>query len=232
MKLLGDKILVRITKDNRESIYSKEIVMDNGTKSKLFLTISAEQMDERHNSLFVQTGVVEMVSDEVKGVEVGDIAILDYSLCNSMDNFFKSDENGDLYWLNATTSYHKQTEIAYQTRRSHRDQIIHKRGEIDMISMLLGIIRKDVLIARRPYVFLEHLPTTLIITTLMGIEYGQKQKTLTRKVLAVDEETTKRFSIKNGDMVIVNDPDIFMITYDRKKIDCINDEDCLGVKLS
>lgn len=228
MQMFGDKILVRITSESREGVFSKKIVRNDGTTTKLFINVDADAVDERKSSLFVQTGVVEAVSDQVKGVQVGDIALLDYTLCNSEINFFKKDNDGELYWLNATTTYHKETMVANQTRRSRRDQIIHKFGEIDEISMLLGIVRGDEIIARRPYVFLEHLPTTIIKTTFSGIQYNEQQKIIQRKVLGVDEQTTKFFSIQKGDTVLVKDADVFMVSYEGKKIDCINDGDCLG----
>lgn len=231
MKLLGDKIIVRITKENRESIFSKEITRNDGTKTKLFINVAAQsEVDERYNSLFVQTGVVEMVGEKVSGVIPGDIALLDYQLCNSERNLFNKDENGEQYWLNATTTFHKKTEIAYQNRRSRRDQIVHKVGDIDEMSMLLGVVREDKVIARRPYVFLENLPVKLIKETKMGIQYTETQKILTRRVLGVDSETTKRFSIKEGDNILVDDSDIFLVKYGSNKVDCVNEEDCIGVK--
>lgn len=231
MKLLGDKILVRITKENRESIFSKEITRDDGTKVKLFINTPAQDdMDERKSRLFVQTGIVEAISDEVKGVKVGDIALLDYQLCNSVANFFSKDDNGEVFWLNATTTYHESDFVAYQTRRSKRDQIVHSRGDINELSMLLGIIRGDKLIAREPYCFFIHLPITRIITSETGIEYQEKDTILRRKVLAISEESSKKFNINIDDNVLVDDRDIFMVEYDGKKIDCIQAEDILATE--
>lgn len=229
MKLLGNRILVRITKENRESIYSKEIIRNDGTKTKLFINVAAQDdKDARGSSLFVQTGIVEMVSDEVKDVQVGDIALLDYQLCNSVINFFSKDEKGELYWLNATTTYYDHTEVAYQTRRSRRDQIVFSKGEIDELSMLLGVIRNDELIARAPYVFLLHLPVMRILTTDSGIVFQEKDKIVTREVLAISDDSTKKYGIEKGDNVLAADADIFMVEYDGKKIDCIHDSDVMA----
>lgn len=233
MKLLGDKILVRITKENRESIFSKEIVRNDGTKTKLFINVAAtDEADERHARLFVQTGIVEAVSDQVKGVQVGDIALLDYQLCNSRSNKFYQDENGDVFWLNATTTYHDQELVAYQTRRSKRDQIVHSRGDVDELSMLLGVMRGDELIARQPYVFLENLPVTKILTTNSGIVFQETDTILTRKIIAVSKETTAMYNIKAGDTVLVDDHDIFAVEIkkDALKIDCVNDADILATE--
>lgn len=232
MKLLGDKIIVRITKEGRESIFSKEITRKDGKKIKLFINVPAlDDMDERKSRLFIQTGIVEQVSDKVKGIQVGDIALLDYQLCNSERNFVSKDDDGELYWLTATTTYHKDTLIANQTRRTKRDQIVHTKGDVNDLSMLLGIIRNENIIARRPYVFLENIPPTLVKTTGMGLVYQETQKVFSRNILAVDPETTKIFFINEGDSVMVNDADIFLIEFDGKRIDCIQDEDVLTKEL-
>lgn len=226
MKLLGDKILVRITKENRESIFSKEIKREDGTTFKLFINVPAlDAIDERRSSLFVQTAMVEAVALGVEGVQVGDTAIVDYRLCNMDENLFQEDENGEVYWLNATSTYHRETAVAYANQRSPRDQIIHMKGELDEMSMLLGVIRGDKMIARMPFVFLENEPTVIKMHTLSGIEYNQKQTILKRKVLAIDDVSAVKYKTRVGDEIYVYDRDVFMIELDGKKIDCVNDED-------
>lgn len=227
MRLLADKVFLRITNDNRESIYSKEITRNDGSKTRLFINVSADPMDERHNSLFVSTAIVEAVADSVKHIKVGDTALIDYTLCNDPSKLVYKDEKGEVYWTNANTTYHKEALIANQTQRSRRDQIVYSAGDIENISSIIGIIRDGILTANDPYVFLEHHSTVKSIITLGGIYMDKKETIFDRRVLAISENSAERTGISTGDIVKVNDPDIFLVKYDKYKVDCINDTDCL-----
>lgn len=229
-KVLFDKVIVRITKEMRETIYTKEIVRNDGTKVKLWKTVPAkDEIDERISALFVQTAIVEAAGKEIDWIKVGDIAIVDYNLCNSKDKFFMKDNEDTLFWFNANTTYHKQDEIVYQNRKTKRDQIVNSKGDYDSLSLLLGVIRDNELIANSPYVFLEHESTVVSKVSNTGILYQEKQKMLSRKVLAISKDSEMRYGIKKGDEVLVDDFDIFTVKLtDDHIIDCVNDRDIVA----
>lgn len=232
MKVIGQKIFVRITKENRENIFSKEIVRHDGSKTKLFLTVDAKDEEDRKSELFIQTGIVEAVGDTVEGINVGDTAILDYQVCNLKSQLVKEDEDGQVFWINPTTTYYDHTQVIYKNR-SHemsRDTIVYNKGDYDDISMLLGIIRNEELIPLSPYVFLTHETPIVMVVTKSGILSEERHRLLYRNIIAVSEESTDNFTVKNGDTVLVDDADIFSVKVDGKKVDCLFDRDIMAIK--
>lgn len=232
MKLLGDKIIVSFTNESIESIYQgKEITRDDGSKVRLFIATPAGDDDDRKASLTVNTAFVTHVSEEVKGVQVGDLAIVNYNLFNSKNNLIE-DRGGDgiSYWINATTTFHDSTHTAYANRKSKRDQIVYENGDIDEESFLLGIVRGQKLIARSPIVFIDHTSNEQEKVTGSGLIYTEKLHTFTRRVLAISDEASAKKRIVEGDQILVADFDIFEIKMDYygKSIDAIFEKDIIG----
>lgn len=238
MQVIGDKVLIRFTNEAKESIFSKWIQRDDGSKVQLFINVDADSGDERKMGLFVQTGIIEDFGKgyyckytgdfmPVKNLQKGDIAIVDYMLCNDESRIFYKDESGDVFWTNAITTYHEKEEIVYANRRTPRDTIIAKKGDIDVLSALYGVIRGDELIARPPFIFLNHEPNVIQKVTAMHIVYKEEEKVFTRKVLSCSPESTKKYVIENGDEILVRDEDIFSIKLENRKIDCVMDMDVL-----
>jgi co-chaperonin GroES (HSP10) len=231
MQLLGDKVLIRFTKENRESIFSKWVTQNDGTKIQLFLSVDVDAADERKSGLFVQTGIVEAVARSVRNILVGDTAIVDYMLCNDESKFVWEEDNGDkIYWTNAQTTFHRFDEIVYANRRTKHDTIVAKKGDIDELSSVYGIIRADQLIARQPFVFLQHEDNVIKKTTAMKIVYEEREESFERNVLASSEESERRYGLRVGDRVLVNDRDIFALKLDGQKVDCIMDMDIIGCR--
>lgn len=231
MKPLHDRIFVRITKESRENIYSKEIIRHDGTKVRLWKAMQAtDDIDERQSFLNVQTGIVEAVSDKISWIKKGDMALLNYDVCNSPGRFLRKDGEDSIYFVEANTTYHDDDEVAYQNRRTRRDQIVHVKGDLCELSPLLGILRGDELIANDPYVFFDQISNIVTKVSAAKIMYTEKQKILTRKVIAIGEKSTEKYGIKKGDTVMLDDFDSFSVKLDDDHgIDCINDEDVLAI---
>lgn len=253
MQLIGDKVLIRFTKENKESIFSKWITKEDGTKVKLFLNVDAGYDDERKSKLFVQTGIVEAVGKgryhnqtgeflPIGDIQVGDIAIVDYNLCNDLSKLFYREENGDdVFWCNAITIFHKKDEVMYASRRlvtdkrskqygksaNPRDMMLVKVGDIEELSSIYGIIRDDELIARKPFVFYYHQNNVINKETKMHIVYTETQTTLTRKILACDDRSSNEFGIKKDDSILIKEEDIFDIKLKDSYIQCSNDFDII-----
>lgn len=231
MNLINDKILIRVTSESREGVMQKVVTTDSGEKVSIWKEIQAtDDMDERASFLMVQTGVVEEVSSEVGWIKKGDIALINYDVCNSKERLVYSDDEGDVYWIAANTTYHKEDEIAYQNQRSQRDQIVHSAGDYDELSPLLGIIQDNSLIANCPFVFLTHESNTSLIVSKSGIIHEKTSKMLDRKVLAISKESSVKYGINANDVITVDDYDIFGVKLDEGYlIDCINDVDVLSL---
>mgnify|MGYP006935482845 CR=1 FL=1 len=231
MKLIKDKILIRISSELRESIYSKEILDSKGNKVKLFKNVKEDDyLDERASFLNVQTGIVEEVSDSTCNAKKGDIALINYDICNSPQRFYKADGDDNIYFLEANTTYHETDNIAYRTQRSKRDEIVWSAGDIDELSGLLGVISENKLMANPPFVFLKHQSNIQTMISPSGMMYDESKKIIEREVLAISEESSLKYGIKVGDIVTIDDYDLFSVRLDdQTAIDCINDQDILCV---
>lgn len=227
MKPMQGKIFVRISHKQREDIFKHTFMGANGKETFLFLPDIGESTLKKR-VFYVQTGVVESVGVGCNNITIGDIAILDYTVADDKTRFIYSDDEGDVYWVNAHTTYHDTTMVAFANRKSPKDQIVYTSGDIDELSPLLGLVRNGELIPIQPYVFLEHKDNVFQKSTLVGITYEETQQVFVRKVLCAPQESLVTPKVKNGDNVLVRDFDIFMVTLDGRKLDCIVDTDILA----
>lgn len=238
MKVLGNRVFVRITKENRDSIFGKEITREDGSKVRLFLTVDAKEDEDRKAQLFVQTGIIEGVGTgayhnedgsfiPVGDVQVGDTAIINYTVCNSNDQIISKDDNGELYHVLATTTYHTKTKVIEADRKNKRDQIAYMKGDYEELSPLLGVLRGDKLIARAPYVFLEHQSNVIKVISKQGLHYQEKHKILKRRILSISKESSEKFYIDESDVIICDDFDLFSVKIGDRTIDCIQDRDVM-----
>lgn len=227
MKLIKDKVFVRITKGSRDSIFSKEITRDDGTKVRLWTNVEAMANDDRRATLFVQTGIVEAVASNIADIMIGDIAIIDYKLSNLDDHIVYKDGADVVYWLEAKTTYHEDDLIAYASRKSPRDQIAYLKGDYDEQSMLLGVIRDEKIYPRDPYVFLEHESNVISKISSAGILFSETQSHYQRKVLASPPESQEKYGIFPGKTILVHDYDVFMVNFEGRQLECICDADAM-----
>ncbi len=237
LKMLGDRILVRISEKSIQDIYSKEIVRNDGTRTKLFLTVPASDKDDRQSQLFVRTGTVINKGPAASSIVMGDVVILSYDAFNDERKFVGMDGDDKIIWVHANTAYHKDNLVAHADRQemngrriNRKDQRVWDRGDIDEISQVIGIIRGDKLIANDPYIFLNHEAIDTQRKTESGIlHHADKQKMiLERAVLAVPGSGVW-YGIAEGDNVMVNESDMFDIVLQDRKITCVNDTDVLYV---
>jgi hypothetical protein len=228
MQLIGNKIFIRVTKESREGIYSKEIVRDNGEKVRLFINVPAkDDLDERKATLFVQTAIVEQVSPSIHHVKVGDTVIIDYTVCNDTAKFVSMEGEDEIYCIPATTTYHEERLVAYQNRKSRRDQIVYEKGDYDEISPLLGIIRGSEFISNDPYVFLEHESNVIHMVSAAGLLYTETKRVVKRNVLSVGDRSKSEYGLEVGVPITVADCDIFDVTIGGLTIQAVHDRDIL-----
>ena len=228
-----DNIMLKINKKDTDSLYSKWITRNDGSKVQLFIQPELHRDSDNRAKIFVSFGEVVQVGENVKGVEVGDIGILDYTVDNELDNIlFYDEEKNKHIVIEATTTFHDCDEWAYGSRLNVRDVKVSAKGDMNVVSPLLALIRNGKLIAREPYVFINHEKNIVDKQTDSGIFYTDTQFVMKRNVLAVSEKSTQKFGMYEGQSVIVEDFDIFDIKLpDASFIQCIIDKDILmGVK--
>lgn len=224
-----DCVMVKISAEDREKLYTKWIVRNDGSKVQLFIQSELDKNSIQRSKLFVNIAEVVQIGSDVTGIEIGDIAILDYTIDNDVDNvlYFDDDKNKFIV-IAGTTILHQYDEWAYATRQSPRDVKVSAKGDIQTVSPILGLLRKDKLIARFPYVFLNHRPTTVKKeSALVGIVYEEHEYILERIILAVSSESEKRYGMKEGQKVLLQDPDMFDVSLKEGKIQCVLDSDVM-----
>lgn len=224
-----DCVMVKIKKEDRDALYSKWIVRNDGTKVQLFIQPDYSNDTTQRSKVFVNTGEIVQIGSNVSGIEIGDTAILDYTIDNDIDNVLYFDDDKNKYVVvTGTTVLHQYDEWAYATRNSPRDVRVASKGDIKIVSPILGLLRGEKLIARFPYVFLEHLPTIVRKESkLSGIVYEEHEDILERTILSVSEESQKRFGMKNNQKVILQDMDVFTVKLNDGQIDCVLDNDVM-----
>lgn len=222
-------VMVKIKNEDKEALYTKWIIKDDGSKVQLFLQSEPDQMDSRRSSIFVSTGEIVQVGENVTGLQEGDTAILDYTVDNFTDNvLYYDDEKNKYVVIDAVTTFHTGNTWAYANRDNPRDNLVSKSGDMDISSPLLGVIRNEELIARQPYVFLEHKSNTVETETNSGIKHSYEEDIIQREVLAVSEVSNKKYGIKKGQKIIVDNYDVFDIQLREYKIQAILDSDVFG----
>jgi len=238
-----DSVMVKIKKEDKDSLFTKWIKRDDGTKVQLFLRSEPDKMDMERAAIFVSMGTIEQVGENVKGVELNDVAILDYTADNFIDNVLHYDKDGNKFIvIDATTTFHSSDMWLYANRKevynkdlkrmvreNPRDQLMYAKGDMDIISPLLGLVRKDKLIAREPYIFIDHKSTFIEKETQSGITYTEQEFILKRKILASSVDSIKKYGtfLEAGKNILVQDADVFLVKINDYTMECMLDKDVL-----
>lgn len=224
-----DFVLVKITKESRESLFTKKIKRDDGSEVSLFITVDEDKIQDRKSEIFVSAGEIVTVGENVKDVFPNDVALLHYLLDNNDDIIIGYDGPDKLIIVDAITTRHEEDNVVYSNRKSNRDQIVWNKGDYDNLSSLIGVVRNNELIPREPFVFLEHKETVVGKVTRSGILYYDKEVVLEREVLAISSESVNEYQVNKGMKVLVNDFDTFSVKIGDQKVSCVNDIDIMGI---
>jgi hypothetical protein len=193
-----NRILIRITKKQIEDIISKEIVLEDGTKKRLFFEpIHFDEGYDRRFSQNISIGEVIGVGNKVEGIQVGDMVILDYLVSNLVDDCIGYVNGDQLISIIAYTTYHKTSSVMINGRRAWAE------GDYDHISRILGLVRGDELIPFDPYVFMEYKPDYLKILSARGEAMRENAPVVQREVIAAPEDCIwkcgQRIKLKKDD---------------------------------
>jgi hypothetical protein len=177
-----NRVLIRITKKQIQDLISKEIVLEDGTKKRLFFEpIHFEEGYDRRFQQNVSVGEIIGVGNEVEGIYAGDMAILDYLVSNLIDDTVGFVSGDQLISIIAYTTYHETGSIMVNGRQAWA------KGDYDHISRILGLVRGDELIPFDPYVFMEYKPDYFKILSARGEAMRETAPMVTRKVIASPE---------------------------------------------
>lgn len=222
-----DYVIVKISKESRDDVFRRKLKNDKGEEIILFLPTHTEKSDANHSEYFVTCGEIYGVGSNVKNVNIGDTAILDYRTDNDDEIIIGYEGEDKLIVTTAITTRHEDELVVYANQRSRRDQIVHSKDDYLETCQLLGVIRNGELFPRDPFVFLHHESTIVNKKTASGITYTVDEKIIKRQILAISEESKKRCGLQAGEWVVMDDFDLFSITLEDRKISAINDIDIM-----
>lgn len=195
-----NRVLIRITKKQIEELISKEIVREDGTKAKLFFEpIHFSEGYDRRFQQSVSVGQVIGVGSNVEGIEVGDMAILDYLVSNLVDDCIGFESGDQLISIIAYTTYHQTNAVMINGRRAWA------KGDYDHISRILGLVRGDELIPFDPYIFMEYKPDYLKILSARGEAMRESVAVVDREIISAPEDCFN----KCGDRIKLKKDDWF-----------------------
>lgn len=223
-------VIVKVSKESRDSLFIKKGVRDDGRPYELFVQPPPEKEDEKASQFFVAVGEIVSVGSAVAEIQIGDIGLLDYRCDNDESIIVGYDGEDKLIAVSAVSKRHMDTRIEYANRKHEksRNQIVYEKGEYEFTSDLLGAIRGDKLIAVAPYVFLVHEDTMVSKKSESGIVYMVDEKIINRRVLAVSLDTLNEYGVRAGQTVMVDDFDVFDVVVDGRRISAINDVDLMA----
>lgn len=215
------KVLIEITLSQLESLTSRWIIRDDGKRVKLF---TEPQFDKGYDRRFMQNvsiGKVIGVGDWVEEIFVGDIVIIDYLVTNDDDVLIGYFKNNQVVCVEAKSTYHTDDALPAQNGRK-----AWVKGDHDVMSPILGVIRENEAISFDPHIFLENKVTNLVMVMHNGELREAKEDITTRIVISAPEGT----GIRPGDEVTVKDIDIFTREIHGKEMVIIFKEDVKAIK--
>lgn len=186
------RLLIKITKEDRAALSEKTIVTNEGIETKLYLNTPWEKPKNQqgeneatdNNKLSVRYGTVIGLSAGICGYKKGDIAILDYTVDIDDDTYLVTKEGDDkIVSVPCKTTFCDSELIAtsYDQNFIERNVIVQKPGEVDQLSLVFGVVRKEKFIPNDHYVFCEpHYPQpqSLILFTNAKPEPTHVQRTI------------------------------------------------------
>lgn len=219
MKANPNKVLVKISEEIRRLVFEKTIVDIHGQKFFLVTKIKEEEGFDEYFAQGVSVGEVVSVGSNVTNIQVGDTVMLDYivDVNNSYNVLVEQDYK--IVSVNAITKYMKEDLIAPPNRKKSRSTIVHRKGELDEGSLVIAIIRGDVIIPNSPYLLMEYKEENLdeFFEQSGAVVWSRSKSTpiVERKVLFVPENS----EYKPGDILLIEEDAIFSRSFGDSKFD-------------
>lgn len=215
-----DKVLIKVTKANWNSLFSKYVTVKGGKRVELFTDIQEDDGFDRRYRQNVSVGVVVAIGENINGILPGDMAIIDYSVTGN-DDALVGFVNGDrLVSIDAVTTYHTEDSTPQMNGR-----FAYVQGDPDILSKLLGVVRMGKLIAFSPYIFLKHENANKLKVSGKGVMFEEKEEFSKREVLAAGKGSIAT----EGSKVLIKETDLFSRVIDGKEISVVFESDLLVV---
>lgn len=229
LKPTPERAIVAIKKEQRKGMFEKAFVRDDGTTGVLITGIKKDRTDDGAERQFINTAEVVAVGDRVKGVQVGDTAILDYLVSNDDTIRIHEDDTAEYYSVRANTTYEPQDVLMDITAKRDVPMYLCRKGEIKEVSQIIGFIRGEDIFAMEPFLLLSFEAHEQNEKTQSGIVFKKQRSVLRHEVLAVSPETTEKYGIEKGMKVCVEYAHCFGVDLPDPygKVVGVNDQDVL-----
>lgn len=213
-----DKILIKITKDEWNDLFSVWITRHDGERVQLFKDTEEEAGYERRFRQNLSVGNIVGIGRNVKGVLKGDLAILDYLVTGNDESIVGFHYGNKMIVIPAFTTYHENDASPLIDGRK-----TYKKGDYDVLSPLLGVVRMGKLLPFRPYVFLKHENPSKMRVTESGLSIEEEDDICQREVIGAHKDS----GYFDGDKVLLKEANLFTRVIDGKEISVIFEEDIL-----
>ena len=215
------KVLAKITKGEWDALFSINIKRADGTIAKLFTDVEENEGYEKRFQDNVSVGTIVAVGSKLKGIQKGDVAILDYLVTGTNDSLVGYHKGHKTVAIPANTTYHTSDSTPQLDGR-----LTWKKGEFDQISPLLGVVRMKKLYARSPYVFLEYQNPAKLNIAASGVMAEVVDDVCVRRVIGASADS----GYKDGDEVYLKEETLFSRQLDGKEISVVFEQDIMGLK--
>lgn len=169
------RLLVSLLKEDKLALTEKKIVTNTGEVVNFCLK-ALNDYDVDRWELSLKVGKVIGLSAGCNGYRVGDMVLLDYVVDADEKYFVSEDEAEKIVSVPCHTTFHEtalwahsygRMEYDQQTKKvvgyrphGERNTLVADEGDVDELSLVLGVIRGDKLLPNDYYVFCEHEPQT------------------------------------------------------------------------
>ncbi len=222
-------IYVRMSEQDRVRIFEQEVKRGDGKIVTLTIDTQAGKGEDKAYSQSLSVGTVIAIADNIKGIKVDDIAILDYTIDHSDELVVTENEKEKVVRVDIRTLYEHETLIAEANRRNSGPKVVYYKGDLKNQTLLIATIGKDGLIRPSfPYLVLEHRKKKeeFIIQNNEWVPNDEDPYT-DRKVVAVWEGS----EYKPGDEVICEETGIFDRQINETYFDIVSEKDIAAVLL-
>jgi hypothetical protein len=217
-----DRVLIKITDEQIESLTSRCIVRDDGTKVKLFTRPAYSKGFDQKFTQNVSIGTALAVGELVTKIVPGDLCIVDYLVTNDLDVFVGYFRNSLVAAVKADTILHED-----DATPAHNGRRAWVKGDYDTISPILGVIRDNEIVAFDPYIFLEIKKDVIIKVLANGKLVETPDPIATRTVIAAPVN----YALNPGDEIITKSESLFGRYINNKELSVIFKDDVLIKKM-
>lgn len=155
---LPTHVVVEILQSEHERNFYKEITTKKGEKIRLTLTLPKTREKDEHFSQGVHMARAVVVGDEISEVKPGDLLLVDYSVDVATARIVFDDGERKLVDVVGKNTYYETDERISATNDSPRDMFVWKKGDLDEITVVFGIVKDDgEVVPTDPFVILEYV---------------------------------------------------------------------------